>query len=113
MKKTWTEEPLHGRYEQRTDNDDVDKATTSLWLSSSSLKEETEGLILAAQYQSIPTRVYQSGILKIWTDRKCRSRTNNENTVDNITSGFTTIINTEYLQTRASQVHTLNTMKIL
>ena len=57
MKKRWREKPLHGKYPLRTDHADVDKATTHQWLSSSSLKGETEGLILAAQDQSISTRV--------------------------------------------------------
>ena len=49
MKKTWREKPLHGRYPLRADNADVDRKTTHQWLSSSSLKGETEGFILAAQ----------------------------------------------------------------
>ena len=49
MKKGWREKPLHEEYPLRTDHADVDKATTHQWLSSSSLKSETEGFILAAQ----------------------------------------------------------------
>ena len=56
MKKGWREKQLHGGYPLRTDNADVDKATTHQWLSSSSLKGETEGFILAAQDKSISTR---------------------------------------------------------
>ena len=55
MKKTWRRKPLHRRYPQRAGNSDADKATAHQWLSSSSMKGETEGLILAAQDQSIPT----------------------------------------------------------
>lgn len=49
---------------QKTDNSDVEKATTHECLSSSNPKEERNGFILAAQNQSIPTRLYQSKILK-------------------------------------------------
>ena len=58
MKKGWREKPLHGKYPLRTDNADVDRATTHLWLSISSLKGETEGFILAAQDQSTSARVH-------------------------------------------------------
>ena len=68
MKKGWREKPLHGKYPLRTDHADVDKATTHQWLSSSSLKGETEWFILAAQDQSLSTRVYQTRILKNVTD---------------------------------------------
>ena len=63
MKKIWREKPLHERYLQRTDSSDVDTTTTHQWLSSSSLKGETEGFIMAEQTQSISTRVYLSIIL--------------------------------------------------
>ena len=42
MKKGWKEKPLHGKCPLRTDHADIDKATTHQWLSSSSLKGETE-----------------------------------------------------------------------
>ena len=98
MKKGWREKPLHGKYPLRTDHVDVDKATTHHWLSSSSLKDETEGFILAAQNQSISTRVYQTRILKNGADRNCRLCAEKEETVDHIISACHTIFNTEYLQ---------------
>ena len=42
------ETPLYGKYSLRNDNVDIERATTYSWLSSSSLKEATEGFILAA-----------------------------------------------------------------
>ena len=72
MKNGWREKPFHGKYPLRTDHADVDKATTHQWLSRSSLKGETEGFILAAQDQSISTRVYQIRILKNGADPNCR-----------------------------------------
>ena len=64
MKNTLRKKPLHGRNPLRTDNGDVDRATTHQWLSSSSLKGETEDFTLAAQNQSLPTRMYQVKIFK-------------------------------------------------
>ena len=72
MQKTWREKPLHGCYPLRTDNGDDDKTTTHQWLSSSSLKGETEDFTLTAQEQSLATRVYQAKILKNGADPKCR-----------------------------------------
>ena len=43
MKKISRENTLHGRYPQRGDIGDEDKATTHQWLSISSSKGETEG----------------------------------------------------------------------
>ena len=63
MRKGWRERPLHGMYPLRTENADINTATTHQWLSSSSLKGETEGFLLAAQDPSISTRAYQSGIV--------------------------------------------------
>ena len=98
MKKGWREQPLHGTYPLRTDHVDVDKARTHQWLSSSSLKGETEGFILAAQDQSISTRVYQTRILKNGANPNCRICTEKEETVGHIISACPTIINTEYQQ---------------
>ena len=98
MKKTWREKPLRGRYPLRTDNGDVDRTTTHQWLRSSSLKGETEGFILAAQEQSLATRVYQAKLLKSGSGPRCPLCIHSEETIDHRISGCPTIINTEYLQ---------------
>ena len=95
MKKRWGEKPPHGKYPLRTDNADVDRAMTHQWLSSSSLKDKTEGFILAAQNQSISTRVYQSRILNNGADPNCRLCTEREGTVDHIVPTCPAIVNTE------------------
>ena len=64
MKNTWREKPLHRRYPLRTDNGDVDRTATHQWLSSSSLKEETEGFILVAQDLGLATRCIKQRSLK-------------------------------------------------
>ena len=98
MEIGWREKALHGMYPLRTKNADVDRGTTHQWLSSSSLKGETEGFILAAQDQSISTRAYQSRILNNGADPNCELCTEKEETVDHIVSACPTIVNTEYLQ---------------
>ena len=56
---------FHGRYTLRTGNGEVDRTTTHQWLSRSSLKGETECFILAAQDQSLATRMYQAKTVKM------------------------------------------------
>ena len=89
MKKEWREKPLHGKYSLRTDHTDVDKATTDQWLSSSSLRGETEGFILSAQ---------ETRILKNGADPNCRLCTEKEEIVDHIISACPTIVNNEYME---------------
>ena len=56
---------MHGRYPQRTDNEDVDKVTTYHWLNSSSSRGETEDFIPAGQDQIIPTKCANQQYLKM------------------------------------------------
>ena len=81
MKKSQREEPLEGRYYLRKYN--VDRTTTHKWLSSSSLKGETEGFILAADSQSLAIRMYQAKIFENGADRRCRLCTHSEQTIIN------------------------------
>ena len=77
---------------------DVDRTTTNQWLSSSSLKGESEGFMLAAQDQILAKRMCQAKILKNGADSKCQLRTHSEETIDNMISVCPTIVSTEYLQ---------------
>ena len=77
---------------------DVDRAKPQQWLSSSSLKGEPEGFILAAQDQILAKRMNPAKILKNGADSRCQLRTHSEETADNMISGCPTIVNTEYLQ---------------
>ena len=58
---------------------------------------ETEGVILAAQDQSISTIAYQSRIVN-GADPNCRLCREREEAVDYVISSCPTIVNTEYLQ---------------
>ena len=85
-------------YPLRADNGNVDRTTTHQWLSSSSLNRETEGFILAAQDQSLASRMYQAKILKNETESRCQLCTHSEETIDHMISGCPIIVNTKYLQ---------------
>ena len=50
----------------------VDHQMTNQWLETARLKSETEGFIIAAQYQAIKTNYYPSKILKDGTDPMSR-----------------------------------------
>ena len=82
MKKTWREKSLDGRFPQRTDKGDVDRTLIHQWLSSSSLKGETEGFILTAQDQILA--MFQGKILKNKPDPRCRLCTHSEETINHM-----------------------------
>ena len=62
--RQWEEKELHGRYPKRISEADVDVYKTKQWLRSTGLKAETEGLIIAAQDQDLPTQSYYARIVK-------------------------------------------------
>lgn len=70
---------------------------TNKWLNSTGLKAETEGLIIAAQDQSLKTRWYQHNIIKDGTDSKCRACGQFDETIDHIVSGCPVLAKTEYI----------------
>ena len=72
LQKTWEDKALHGKYPKRTKEADVDQQRTHQWLRNAGLKAETEGLIIAAQDQSLATRSYRHRIIKDGTDPQCR-----------------------------------------
>ena len=93
----WEEKALHGKYPKRTKEADVDQLMTHQWLKSSGLKAETEGFIVAAQDQSLPTKAYQHHVLKIHNDPMCRICGKFEETIDHIVSGCPELAKTEYI----------------
>lgn len=65
----WKEKALHGQYPRKVEENETKSWN---WLKSGSLKKETEGLILAAQDQSLPTRNYKVTIMKEQGSKMCR-----------------------------------------
>ena len=69
---------------------------THRWLKAAGLKPETEGFIIAAQDQSLPTRWYQKSILeKPDVDPKCRLCGRFDETIDHLVSGCPELAKTE------------------
>ena len=56
FKAKWKGRPSHGQYVERVGKEDIDNELTHKWLQSSSLKAETEELLISAQDQSLATR---------------------------------------------------------
>ena len=98
LKERWKGKPLHGQYPEKVDKADVDKELTHRWLQSSELKSETEGLIIAAQDQSLATRYYQHRIIKNGIDPKCRLCHEFDESVEHIVSGCPVLAKKEYLE---------------
>ena len=79
---------LHGKYPQLVKQADVDHDKTQRWLKRAGLKAETEGSIIAAQDQSLPTRWYHHNMLKKpYVDPKCRLCGRFGETIDHLVSG--------------------------
>ena len=98
MTDTWKEKPMHGQYPARVSKPDAEQDQTHQWLRSAGLKAETEGMVIAAQDQSLATRSYHHKIIKDGTDPKCRMCNQYEETIDHIVSGCPTLAKTEYIQ---------------
>jgi hypothetical protein len=98
MTEIWEEKPMHGQYPKRVKKADVEQDQTHQWLRSAGLKSETEGMVMAAQNQSLATRAYHHKIIKDGTDPKCRMCNQYEETIDHIVSGCPTLAKTEYIQ---------------
>ena len=77
---------------------DVDQDKTHRWLKAAGLKAETEGFIIAAQHQSLPTRLCQHNILKKPdVDSKCRLCGRFDQTIDHLVSSCPERAKTEYI----------------
>ena len=69
----WKDKALHGQYPKIVEKPHVVTITTNKWLSSS-LKGETEGLLVAAQDHAINTRNYQKVIYGQQVESKIKCR---------------------------------------
>jgi len=77
---------MHWQYIRNINRRLISEEETFLWLSKGDLKAETEGEILAAQYQALQTKYYATKILSTETDRKCRFCQQFDETIDHIIS---------------------------
>ena len=62
---------MHGKFPNYLDKDHVDVELSFKWMKHTGLKEETEGLITAAQDQALNTRYYSKHIIKQRTTDRC------------------------------------------
>ena len=97
------------KYPQRVKEADVNQDKTHRWLKAAGLKAETEGFIIAAQGQSLPTRWYRHNILKKPdVNPKCRLCGRFDETIDHLVSGCPELAKTEYTHrhnTAAAHMH--------
>ena len=98
LQNVWKEKPLHGQYPKRLHDNDVNEIETNKWLSTSGLKSETEGFIIAAQDQCLKTNYYRHKILKDGTNQMCRICSKQQETIDHLVSGCSELAKTEYTQ---------------
>ena len=89
------------------------KTKTHRWLKAAGLKAETEGFIIAAQDQSLPTRWHQHNILKKPdVDLKCRLCGRFDETIDHPVSGCPELAKTENIhQQQGSCTHALDDLQ--
>ena len=108
LTKQWEDKALHGRYPKRIKEADVVHHKTKQWLKSSGLKSETEGFIIAAQDQSLATRLYYASIIKDGSSPLCRMCNKYDETINHIVSGCPELAKTEYIHRHdkaASYIH--------
>ena len=92
--RDWQEKPLDGRFLRCTE--EVASSKTWEWLRRGELKKETEGLITAAQDQSLRTNVMKARIDKSHVSPMCRMCNAAEETVFHIVSECRVHAQTEY-----------------
>ena len=97
MEVGWKDKPLHGKYPISASDPDGKSSLTHRRLASSGLKSETEGFIIAAQNQNLPTRKFQAKILVYGADPKCRVCDKHTETIGHLVSGCLILAPIEYL----------------
>ena len=89
--------PLHGQFQQNASQGHVHTERTWAWLKSSNLKAETEGFLMAAQDQCLPTKYYKTKITSQLSDSKCRLCGRSDEHINHILLACPSLVNTEYL----------------
>ena len=98
LKNNWEKKVLHGQFPNRMNRANVSKHHSNQWLKSAGLKAETEGLIVAAQDQSLATRNYQKHVSKTISDDRCRLCKEKPETIDHLVAGCSKLASTQYLE---------------
>ena len=98
LKEKWEKKALHGQFVKRLNAPNVSTRLSTQWLNRAGLKGETEGLILAAQDQSLATNNYKKMITKTKSDDMCRVCKSKPETIDHIVAGCSLLAPTEYLK---------------
>ena len=89
---------MHAQYPSRIKEVDDDLKQTNNWLKGTGLKAETEGLIIAAQDQSLATRLYHHKIIKYGTSPLCQLCNRCDESIVHILSGCPKLAKTEYIK---------------
>ena len=89
---------MHRQYPLRIKEADVVFKQTNNWLKGTGLKAETERLIIAAQDQSLATRLYHNKIIKDGTSLLCRLCNRYDESINHILSGCLEFAKTEYIK---------------
>ena len=88
---------MHSHYPERISKPDINQDNAHQWLKNSGLKVETEGFIIAAEDQSLPTKLYRHSNIKNGSDPKYRMCHNCGESIDHIVSGCPVLDKDEYL----------------
>ena len=89
----WKDKVLHGQYPKRT----YELAVSSWdWLKTGWMKKETEGMLMAAQDQALPTKSYKVKIMKEQGSSSCRMCGQRDETIMHILSECEKLAQREY-----------------
>ena len=90
----WEEKALHGQYLRETKA--VGSEQSWVWLQNGDLKRETESLIVAAQNQSIRTKLVKAKSDKTQKDTLCRLYKKAGESIDHVVSGCSKLAQKDY-----------------
>jgi len=93
-KEKWMTKPLCGQFLRQTQQ--IADSKSWPWITAGGLKKETEGLLMAAQDQALPTNAIKVKIDKEEGETMCRMCKNREETVKHIISECSKLAQLEY-----------------
>jgi hypothetical protein len=96
LKDKWKNKVMHGQYIRNIDRQLISEEDTFLWLSKGDLKAETEGEIVAAQYQAIKNKILRNEDNKHRDRQQKRLCQQFDETIDHIISAFPILAKEQY-----------------